>query len=109
MHVHQLARERQADARPPRERERAASSCENISNTLSSLSGAMPMPLSRTAMTAVPPSRTTRSSIWPPGSVYFAALLSRFMITCASRARSARSTSLPGGCSTVSLWPAPSI
>src|SRR4029453_13420952 len=49
----------------------------------------MPAPLSRTRRTASPPSCSTLTSILPPGSVYFAAFVMRFTITCSNRVGSA--------------------
>ena len=45
-------------------------------------SGAIPLPLSRTRSTISPGSASAVSRISPPGSVYLAALASRFVSTC---------------------------
>ena len=50
-------------------------------------SGGMPMPLSRTRITASSPSRSADSQMRPPLSVNLAALFSRLPITWASRGR----------------------
>ncbi len=68
--------------------------CVNGSNTCGSISGGMPTPVSRTRTTTCPWSRSAVRVIWPRGSVYLAALVSRFATTCASRTGSP-STSSP--------------
>ncbi len=45
----------------------------------------MPMPESFTRITASSPSRPADNQICPPGSVYLAALSSRFVIICVNR------------------------
>ena len=55
-----------------------------MSKTLGSISGAIPMPVSRTRTTTSPPSGSADRAIRPPGSVYLAALFSRFQRTCSS-------------------------
>ena len=49
-----------------------------------------------------PPSGSTASRIWPPGSVYLAELFSRFQRTCSSLVGSASSRIAPSGRATVS-------
>ena len=46
------------------------------------------MPVSVTVIVATLASDETATVMWPPGSVYLAALLSRFEKICASRTRS---------------------
>ena len=85
----QPARQRQADAQAGAgARPGSQSTCTNISNTLASMSGAMPMPLSAHATTGLPSSTPRRQADAPAAVVYLAALLSRFDRTCASRVAS---------------------
>ena len=85
---------------PPCVRARPCSACTNGSKTCASISGAMPMPESRTRATAhhakadvcsgAPSGASEVSSptviqIQPPGSVYLAALCSRLRKTCSRR------------------------
>ena len=79
---------------PPSERSSAARSCANIVKTLASAPGASPMPLSRTLIEQCPAAVRIRISTRPPGSVYLAALVSRFESTCERRTASAFSTIL---------------
>src|ERR1700751_3044778 len=60
--------------RPPSERSRVRRLCTKRSNTVGSKSGAIPLPLSRTAMVTSPFDSSTSTSISPPRSVYLAAL-----------------------------------
>ena len=64
----------------------------------------MPMPVSLTRRTSSPPSCRAVSQMWPPWSVYLAALLSRFAKTCSSRVGSASRRTGSGGRATVSSW-----
>ena len=58
------------------------------SNTRGRRSADIPTPVSRTRKVTVLFSSPAESQIRPPGSVYFAALLSRLMSICVSRASS---------------------
>ena len=58
-------------------------------------SGVMPMPVSRTRMTMSFPSCLAVSEMWPPASVYFAALVRRFTRICSSLKGSASSLRPP--------------
>ena len=71
--------------RPPSERASDRSPWAKSSNIRGSISGAMPMPVSRTRITISPPSRAAESQIRPPSSVYLAALFSRFERICSRR------------------------
>ena len=53
------------------------------------ISGAMPMPVSRTLTSIVEPIRRAASVIVPPSGVNLAALLSRLASACDRRVRSA--------------------
>ncbi len=60
------------------------------------------MPLSRMPMTSSPFSMRAHSAIWPSGSVYLAAFVSRLPITCDSRSGSASSLMFSAGSLTAS-------
>ena len=65
--------------RPPRERARLRSACENGSKMRGRTSGSIPSPVSRTSRSAAPPgSSPTRTVTVPPRGVNFAELASRF-------------------------------
>ena len=70
---------------------------------------AMPTPVSLTVTTTLSCSRRAVTVIRPPGSVYLAALLSRFEKTCARRTGSASRPSGSAGSATSSVWFAASI
>ena len=89
---------------PPCARSSVRSSCVKGSNTVESAAAGMPIPLSRTRNTTSRPSRATCTSILPPGSVYFAALLIRLPRTCARRAKSPRTPTGSSGRRSVSAW-----
>ena len=86
----QAADDRQAQPSPPCALSIACRSWVNKSNTRGSISGSMPMPLSRTLSRTCSPSPPALIWISPCGGVYFAALASRLLITCARRAGSAK-------------------
>src|SRR5437870_3019523 len=71
--------------RPPRERASGASARMNNSKTCRNISGAMPIPVSRTRITPSPPSRATVISTRPPAGVYLSALSSRLNTICSRR------------------------
>jgi len=71
--------------RPPRERASGASARMNSSKTWRNISGAMPIPVSRTRITPSPPSRATVISTRPPAGVYLSALSSRLNTICSRR------------------------
>ena len=73
--------------RPPLVRASELSTCVKRSKMFSSISGARPMPVSRTLKTASPWSCVSVSSIRPPGLVYLAAFSSRLEMTCSNRTR----------------------
>ena len=83
----------------------AWSTCTNNSKMRGSMSGAIPMPLSRTRSTAMSPSRSAVSQMRPPGSVYLAAFVSRLPTTWASRTGSASSSSDSDGRRTLNSMP----
>ena len=56
--------------RPPGARSRAPAACENISKTVGSVSGAMPMPVSRTRIKTSLPALSIVNRMRPPSSVY---------------------------------------
>ena len=70
--------------------------CENMVNRPGSDSGVRPMPVSRMAMTSSAFSMRAYSAIWPSGSVYLAALVSRLPMTCDRRSGSASSLTFSG-------------
>ena len=74
--------------RPPRDRSSVCGCCTKRSKIRGSMSGSMPLPVSATRSTTSPPSAAAVTEIAPPGSVYFAAFVSRFDTTCARRAAS---------------------
>lgn len=88
---------------PSRDRSSDVSAWTNRSNSVSRCSGAIPMPLSRTLVTASSPSRKTDSWIEPPLSVNLAALLSKLPITCDRRPASASTYSGSAGIEVVSV------
>ena len=71
--------------RPPSERSSCDVICANIWNRRGKAAGAMPIPLSRSAMQISRPSTRADNSSRPPGSVYLAALLSRLPTACVIR------------------------
>ena len=83
--------------RPPWAWSRWSPTWTNMSKTFGSISGLIPIPVSRTRMTTSPPSGSTDSRIRPPGSVYLAALFSRFQRICSSLVGSASSRIAPVG------------
>ena len=74
--------------RPPCERSSVRLLCTNRSKICGSRSGAIPVPLSLTLITASSPSARASMRIWPCGSVYLMALVSRFATHCTRRAGS---------------------
>ena len=82
---------------PPWDRSIEESTWANISKTLGSISGAMPMPVSLTRKTTSPPSGLASIVMCPPSSLYFAALFSRLARTCSSRVGSPAIGIGPGG------------
>jgi hypothetical protein len=76
----------------------------NMSKISGIESAASPMPLSLTETTISLPSRPAASSMRPPGSVYFAALLSRLENTWASRVVSPSTGKGSRGSRTSSAW-----
>ena len=83
----------------------AWSTCTNNSKMWGSMSGAMPMPLSRTRSTASSPSRSAVSQMRPFASVYLAALVRRLPTTWASRTGSASRSRDSFGSRTLKSWP----
>jgi hypothetical protein len=63
-----------------------------MSNTRGSISGAIPMPVSRIETVTPCGSRRVEIEMRPPPLVYFAALFSRLLKTCVSRPRSPSSS-----------------
>ena len=104
---------RRASARPMPSPLRAfsacGSTCVNMPNTRASISGARPTPLSATSTNALSPSARSRSASVPPCGVYLAALLSRLLMTCASRVASAFTNSGASPDSNANLWRPASI
>ena len=89
---------------PPCERLSERSTWVNSSNTSGSTSGGMPTPVSRIGHAhAVAVGLDGQRTRCPPGSVYLAALFSRFENTCASRTRSPYSLIGSGGTSADSV------
>ena len=76
---------------PPCARSSDRSACTNMSKMYGSTSGAIPMPVSRTATTTPSSLALASTTIVPPASMYLALLFRRFENTCASRVRSASS------------------
>ena len=74
---------------PPSERARERSPWAKSSNIFGILSGAIPMPVSRTLMTRSPSSVLAVSEIFPPLSVNLAAFVSKLTRICSSRVGSA--------------------
>ncbi len=86
--------------RPPCERASEWSTWVNRPKTSSSISGAIPMPLSRTRMMTRSSSVSAWTSIRPPVSVYFTAFVSRLFSTCSSRKGSAQIRTASSGIAT---------
>jgi hypothetical protein len=76
--------QRQADANAVLRPRMELSTWTNMSNTRSSISGAMPMPVSATETRAPSGPEVTEIKTRPPASVYFTAFVRRFPKTCAS-------------------------
>ena len=86
--------------RPPSERSIELVTCENISNTRVSEAASRPMPSSLTWIAiSSPAGREVQRRMWPPRSVYFAALFSRLPSTWARRTGSASTQTGDGGSS----------
>src|SRR6185369_15176702 len=83
--------------RPSRDRSSDVSTCANMSNTRGRSAAAMPMPVSRTRITASPFSSAAISQMRPPLSGNLHALFSRLATTCVSLAASAWTNNGPGG------------
>ena len=71
--------QRESDTKPSRERSCDVSACTNISKSRGSRSAAIPMPLSRTRITACPV--LFHGQPWPPASVNLQALFRRLPTT----------------------------
>ena len=78
--------------------------CVNSSKMCGMDSDAMPMPVSRTTISARRSCARAASTILPPSPVYFAALCSRLPTTCASRTGSPRTVSSGSPASTSRCW-----
>ena len=87
---------------PPCDRSSERSPCTKRSKTRGKSSAEIPSPSSRTRITTSPPSSSAVSWMWPPGSVYLAALSSRFTSTCSKRIGSTWISTGSGGIETVS-------
>ena len=90
---------------PPFDRSERCSAWTNIWKMCGSISGMIPMPVSRTRTTASPPSRPASRRISPPGSVYLMALFSRFQRTCSSLVGSASRRIASSGIDAVNACP----
>ena len=95
---------------PPWARSRVRSAWVNGSNTVSSISGVMPTPVSLTRTTAQGPSAVTATVMFPPGGVYFVALVRMFPITCSMRtASTSTGTGWVGTSTWIRCWRARSL
>ena len=89
MQLHQRAHDREADAQTSGGMgQRPVPLAEQIENTRYELRGHS-TPIVAARSTTCCPSRAATTRICPCGGVYFAALFTRFVITCASRTGSA--------------------
>ncbi len=82
---------------PPSDLPATPLTCENISKISGIDSGAMPIPLSLIDSSNVLPCSVHLSLMWPPGSLYFAAFINRFEMTCERRRWSASSRMVSAG------------
>ena len=90
VHLHQALDQREADAEAPLRRVRAGGYLvEHLEHACGSASVRDADPVVRTRTTASPPSRSASRRMCPPRGVYLALLLSRLVMTCATRAGSA--------------------
>ena len=85
----------EADAQASRRAFEGAVGLENSRKSRGAISGAKPIPLSATVITACDPSRRARNSILPPRSVYLAAFTSKLATICCTRTGSASSQMSP--------------
>ena len=90
--------------RPPSERPFTPSICENISNIPVIDSGAIPIPSSFTDSDSVASWTEPVTSVWLPGSLYFAAFVRRFDRICDRRRGSASSRAGSSGRLSESCW-----